>query len=219
MIKNRTPYLGKIRLALQKFPYYTGNDKLNKVHLNLGFIKLVSRITPVRDENGWVVNPNTVKLIEQNTGLKVRPYTVDDGGPRDKFTLYNSCIHPDGHYVGSIEDGLWYYDMKLRATKGSHPHTAWSKETKKWTGYSHRAYSSFGKGDKLFIANWVPTDSELDDYIQYYKKDLSKWNPNSDLTFNQWVAEYIPFNLRGSKTISSYEQAYEAAVNFAKYVS
>ena len=48
MIKNTTPYIGKIRLKFEKFPYYTGKSKLNTIHLDLGFTKLVSRITPIR---------------------------------------------------------------------------------------------------------------------------------------------------------------------------
>jgi len=34
MIKNTTPYIGKIRLKFEKYPEYTGKDKLNKIHLN-----------------------------------------------------------------------------------------------------------------------------------------------------------------------------------------
>jgi hypothetical protein len=57
MIKNTTPYIGKLRLKFEKFPEYTGKSKLNKIHLDLGFTKLVSRVTPVRTTAGWVINP------------------------------------------------------------------------------------------------------------------------------------------------------------------
>ena len=33
MIKNTTPYIGKIRLKFEKYPEYTGKSKLNKIHL------------------------------------------------------------------------------------------------------------------------------------------------------------------------------------------
>ena len=59
MIKNTTPYIGKLKLKFEKFPEYTGKSKLNKIHFNLGFTKLVSRITPVRTLSGWVVNPES----------------------------------------------------------------------------------------------------------------------------------------------------------------
>ncbi|CAB4219037.1 hypothetical protein UFOVP1604_120 [uncultured Caudovirales phage] len=229
MIKNRTPYLGKIRLKFEKFPHYSGKDKLNKVHLNLGFTKLVSRITPFRDFKGWIVNPECIKLIEENTGLKIKTHTIDHHGQEDEFVLYHSSIHPDGHYVGSIEEGWWYYTNKLRATKGSHPHTAWHKEKKQWVGYSHRASQSFGKGDKLFTEDWTIPVEDLLSYDSYYMKHIDKFyeeverwaktGATDDLTLAKWATEYIPFRRRGSKTIHSYEQAYEAAVNFAKYVS
>jgi hypothetical protein len=60
MIKNTTPYIGKIRLKFEKFPEYTGKSKLNKIHLDLGFTKLVSRITPLQNLDGWLINPELV---------------------------------------------------------------------------------------------------------------------------------------------------------------
>jgi hypothetical protein len=228
MIKNTTPYLGKIRLKFEKFPHYSGKDILNKIHLDLGFTKLVSRITPDRDANGPIVNPKCIDLIKKNTGLKVETHTF---GPNNEYTLHNSCINPDGKYVGSIEEGWWYYNSGLRATKGSHPHTAWSKEAKQWIGYSHRSACAFGKGDKLFDADWVPSDNDLHALEKYYvkhlgefQKDYSEWlqseseNKEEDFNLNKWAVDHIPFKLRGAKTIHSYEDAYKAAVNFAKYI-
>lgn len=232
MIKNQTPYVGKIKIRFEKDPFYrNGNSKLNRVHLNLGFIKLVSRIFPDRDEVGnWKVRPETIDTIEKSTGLKVFTHKF---GPNLEYELPNSVHTPDGKYVGSIEEGWWYYQNGLRSTRGSHPHTAWAKRTKQWIGYSHRASHAFGKGDKLFDATWVPTDDDLLKFEKYYVKHLDKFEqeinewrasnsehkaPAHEMTLNRWATQYIPFNLRGSKTIHSYEDAYKAAVNFAKYV-
>lgn len=45
MIKNNTVYNGKIKLMFDKYPEWSGcGSYLNKIHLNLGFTKLVSRI-------------------------------------------------------------------------------------------------------------------------------------------------------------------------------
>lgn len=231
LVKNQTPYLGKIRLKFERHPHYSGPTKLNKIHLDLGFTKLVSRIKPDRDNDSFVVNPECIKQIEGNTGLKVGVHTF---GPNNEYTLPNSCMNPDGVYVGSIEEGWWYFTNGLRATKGSHPHTAWSKKTKQWIGYSHRASCAFGKGDKLFDANWKPSDADLPKYHQFYLKHLGEyykeveeWSKSTsdhkaadeEMTLAGWAVNYIPFRLRGSKTIHSYEDAYKAAVNFAKYVS
>jgi hypothetical protein len=65
MIKNTTPYIGKIRLKFEKYPEYTGKSKLNKIHLDLGFTKLVSRITPLQNLEGWLINPESIYLINK----------------------------------------------------------------------------------------------------------------------------------------------------------
>ena len=54
LIKNRTPYLGKMILKFEKYPHYSSSQdgKLNKVHLNLGFTKLVSRFIPKQVMDG-----------------------------------------------------------------------------------------------------------------------------------------------------------------------
>lgn len=231
MIKNRTPYIGKIKVGFERNPYWSGSSKLNKVHLDLGFIKLVSRIWPESDLDGLKVHPEAIRKIEKETGLKVYTHKF---GPNLEYELPNSVHTPDGKYVGSIEEGWWYLNNGLRATKGSHPHTAWSKKTKQWIGYSHRGSCAFGKGDKLFDERWSPKDSDLLQYEKYFVRKLSefdKWYdewaqstsehkaPAEEMTMAKWATQYIPFKLRGSKTIHSYEDAYKAAVNFAKYIS
>lgn len=226
MIKNTTPYLGKVRLKFEKFPYYGGSSKLNKVHLNLGFTKLVSRIKPDMNDDGWVVNPECIDLIQKNTGLKVETYKF---GPDNEYTLPNSCIHPNGDYVGSIEEGWWYYTNGLTAVKGTHRHTAWCAKDKRWIGYSHRASQSFGKGDMLFDQTWKLTDDLLPDYKRFYEPYLSDYfetlaqdkldGVKEELSINEWAIGYIPFTLRGFKKIKTYEDAQVAAANFATYIS
>jgi hypothetical protein len=231
MIKNNTPYVGKIKLRFEKNPYWSGSSKLNKVHLNLGFTKLVSRIWPESDLEGFVVTPETIKRIELETGLKVYTHKF---GPNMEYELPNSVHTPDGKYVGSIEEGWWYLQNGLRSTKGSHPHTAWAKRSKQWVGYSHRGSCAFGKGDKLFDAKWSPKEDDLLQYERYFTKKLDQYEreyqeweqstsankaPIEEMTMTKWATQFIPFKLRGSKTIHSYEDAYKAAVNFANYIS
>lgn len=232
MIKNYTPYSGKIKLSIDKNPYWSdGISKLNKVHLDLGFVKIVSRIYPELDEAGsFLVLPETKKRIELETGLKIYTHKF---GPDNQYELPNSVHTPDGKYVGSIEEGWWYLQNGLRSTKGSHPHTAWAKQTKQWVGYSHRGSCAFGKGDKLFDASWSPKESDLLKYEKYfvkklgqYEKEYAEWEkstskhkaPAEEMTMAKWATQFIPFRLRGSKTIHSYEDAYKAAVNFANYI-
>ena len=108
MIVNRTPYYGRLRFKFEKNPHYTGGGSgvLNKVHLNLGFTKLVSRMIPYRNDNGWVVSTDCTKLISKFTGGKVGSHTFHDG----EYTLYNSFLTNDGKYIGDIERGWWYYE-------------------------------------------------------------------------------------------------------------
>lgn len=231
MIKNETPYIGKIKLKFEKDPYWRGSSKLNKIHLNLGFTKLVSRIYPESDVVGWKIHPEVIAKIEKETGLTIGTYKF---GPNEEFELPKSALTPTGEYVGGIEEAWWYLQEGLKAVKGCHPHTAWSNSAKQWIGYSHRASCAFGKGDKLFDPNWVPSDEDLRDYEKYFLRKISnydkryeEWEKSTsphkatkeDMTLAKWAVEYIPFRLRGSKAIRSYEDAYQAAVNFAKYVS
>src|SRR6478736_5894634 len=114
-IKNRTPYRGKMSLHFEAYPWWTGKTKLNNIHLDLGFTKLVSRITPERDADGhWVVNSDIVRLIEQHTGGVIDTHTFEFG------TLENSFMSPGGKYIGNIERGLWYYEQGFKVCD-SHP--------------------------------------------------------------------------------------------------
>ncbi len=72
----------------------------------------------------------------------------------------------------------------------------YSPKNKKWYGWSHRAVHGFGIGDKLFDANWKPSEGATEEEI-----------------------DKISFIKRGEKTIKNIEQAKQAATNFAEYVS
>ncbi len=65
MIKNETPYIGKIKLKFEKFPHYRGSQSgmLNKVHLNLGFTKLVSRMYPNQTLEGGALAPGEIEKM------------------------------------------------------------------------------------------------------------------------------------------------------------
>jgi len=68
------------------------------------------------------------------------------------------------------------------------------KSTKdgKWYGWSHRAITGFGIGDKLFDERYTKKGADM---------------------------EKMHFQDRGSKTIKTDEEAKQAARNFSKYVS
>jgi hypothetical protein len=73
IIKNQTPYKGKLYLKFEKMPYYVSGGEsgmLNKVHVNLGFTKLVSRIVPKRNLDGYIMDPKKIKSINRWTYIK-----------------------------------------------------------------------------------------------------------------------------------------------------
>jgi hypothetical protein len=244
LIKNQTPYLGKIKLKFEKSPWYSsGNNKLNKIHLNLGFTKLVSRIYIRRDLNGFISDPEKVKLINLYTGGIIGEHKFNN----DEYILENSFLAPDGTYLGDLSDGWRYYKNLMIVTLKKPNGVALLLEknffhipsgrkgvvedyflsfVKGYYGYSHRGGNTFRLGDRLFDENYVPVES---DYIKKewdkYKKLANKaeirnrkdgWLKDGD-EFE--IASIIPFNRRGKITISTWGEAEQAAINMSNYLS
>ena len=245
MIVNRTPYYGRLRFKFEKNPHYTGGGSgvLNKIHFNLGFTKLVSRMIPYRNDNGWVVSTDCTKLISKFTGGKVGSHTFHDG----EHTLYNSFLTNDVNYIGDIERGWWYYENNFVVCE-DYPHGVAIKlkennyfkkndrtyhssdlnldeEVVGYYGYSHRGGALFQIGDRVFDNYYLPTRSdytqeEWDGYYKKYQDSLSK----ADEFDKKWIvsdgiASVIPFNKRGKKVIKTWEDAKEAAISLSKYLS
>lgn len=243
-IKNQTPYLGKIKLKFEKSPWYTsGNNKLNNVHLNLGFTKLVSRIYVRRDVNGFIADPEKVKLINMYTGGTIGEHKFNN----DEYILENSFLAPDGTYLGNLSDGWRYYKNMMTVTQKKPNGVAllleknffhipserkgvvedyFSSFVKGYYGYSHRGGNTFRLGDRLFDENYVPVESDyLKEEWDKYKKLANKAEIRNRK--DGWleegkefeIASIIPFNRRGKVTIRTWEQAEQAAINMSNYLS
>ena len=76
---------------------------------------------------------------------------------------------------------------------------------KKWYGWSHRAIQGFTYNDMLFDENWYP-------------ENVSNGDKRDECGFLT-ACENIPFRLRGSIKITNLDQAKQAAINFAEYIS
>ena len=234
MLENNTPYLGKVILSFEKNPQPSETLPFNGVVLNLGFTKLVSRIKPDLVYGEVQVHPETIMKIEKETGLKVHSISAKDS-QTGKLVRYQT-FHPDGDHLGSIEIGWLYVKMRLKAIKGKSPLTAWSAETKQWIGFNNfnrtNKVCAFGKGDKLFDPTWIPTDEDLYQLESYWVKQHHKyvteyenWQASTspkkateeEMSLNYWALQLIPYQLRGSKVIKSYEEAYDAAIAFSNY--
>jgi len=204
MIKNHTPYVGNIKLKFEKYPNYTGGGKgvLNKVHLNLGFTKLVSRMIPYTNNGGWVINSQVTKLITNYTGGKIGTHIFGRDG---EHVLENSFLSNNGTYIGDIERGWWYYNNKFYVCQ-EYPHGVAIKlktyspvirlrnyiaddyenfiteqiendNVEGFYGYTHRGGALFKIGDRMFDNYYLPvrsdyTQKEWDEYYEKFQKSI-----------------------------------------------
>lgn len=136
-IENTTPYIGKTRFRFEKHPNWSGGrSKLNKVHLDLGFTKLVSRMYPNQTMDGLELNKAKIRDIQAYTNGKIDTYNWWDckskkTGKYRKLTklpnpdiyeilyhgeLRNSFLSNDGEYIGDVEQGWWYIRNQFRVS-------------------------------------------------------------------------------------------------------
>jgi hypothetical protein len=226
MIKNTTPYIGKIRLKFEKYPEYTGKSKLNKIHLDLGFTKLVSRMTPLQNLEGWLINPESIYLINKHTGGKIGGHTFGDN---NEHSLPNSFLSKDGTYIGDIDRGWWYYKNNMKVCD-QYPHGVSERYDDEgnligYHGYSHRGGQTFKIGDRFFDASYKPKE---DDYEEWewagWQLKFEESHSKGDDLDKKWmdkegISYVIPFNKRGSKVIDNFEECLQSAINMSKDLS
>ena len=208
MITNNTPYIGRLRIKFEKYPEYTSSRcLLNKVHFNLGFTKLVSRMYPYKTIDGWAVNSECTRLITKYTGGKVGTHKF---GKNDEHTLNNSFITNDGTYIGDIERGWWYYKNKLYVCK-EYPHGVAIKlktyspviklrnyiqdnyenfiteqiendNVEGYYGYTHRGGVLFKIGDRIFNYYYSPNSNDYsEEEWKGYEKKFKNSLKNADV--------------------------------------
>jgi hypothetical protein len=127
MIKNNTVYNGKIKLMFDKYPEWSGcGSYLNKIHLNLGFTKLVSRIYVNQYLSDKSLELDTreyrqecIEKINKFTGGKIGNHYFDNGQGGNHCLV--GFLAPDGTYVGDVSKGWWYYKNKMIVNK-YYPH-------------------------------------------------------------------------------------------------
>jgi|694.fasta_scaffold04184_23 hypothetical protein len=238
LVKNRTPYLGKMVLKFERHPYYTsGKDgKLNKVHLNLWFTKLVTRFKPKQVMEGYSnIDPKKVELIEKYTGGVIGTHKWDN----DEFVLEDSFLTKDGKYIGNIETAWWYFQNGMTVCE-EYPNgvaivwnTVNSDKTlmsgwggiKGYYGYTHRGGGLFKIGDRLFDEKYNPVVEDYDEkeFTKWWKTYIKSYKKGDDFDkkhiYNDGIKSVIPFNKRGKHTIKNWEDARTAAINMSKYLS
>lgn len=247
MVKNLTPYKGKLKIKFEKEPNYTGNNSgiLNKVYLDFGFTKLVSRIIPNNTLDGWEIDLDKVKLIEEFTEGKIGFYewwTIKENGETKTVTskpensvdiiyygnLPNSFLTKSGRYIGDIQRAWWYYTNNLKVCE-EYPHGV-AKQYENgsligYYGYTHRGGNSFKIGDRLFESNYIPKEEDYeiwewsgweDDFNRLYEEEYELGKKWMD---ESGISYVIPYNKRGSKVIETFNDALKAAINLSKELS
>jgi hypothetical protein len=239
LVKNRTPYLGKMILKFEKHPHYSSSmdGRLNKVHLNLGFTKLVTRLIPNQVMEGYSnIDPKKIELINKYTGGIIGTYKWGDND-NDEFVLEDSFLTKDGKYIGNIDTAWWYFQNAMTVCE-EYPQgvaivwnttkcntLACAQTIKGYRGYSHRGGATFKIGDRLFDEEYNPVVEDYDENeFKKWWKEYTKSYKNGDDFDKKWIygdgiKSVIPFNKRGKNIIENLEDARTAAINMSKYLS
>ena len=235
MIKNNTPYIGKIKLVFEKDPHYTGGSSVfNKIHLDLRFTKLVSRVLWERDEHGDpLLDPEKVRIINEKSGGMIGDYQVD-GNPKDEFLLRNHFLTKDGKIlIGNARDAWWYIKNNLVVCE-DYPYgvAEMYQDTNDgnvivgYYGYTHRGGQTFKIGDRIFDAEYEPKQSdypfeEWDYYLRNKEEGTALEVQKGWIKRGEVIPlkNFIPFTKRGKIVIENLDQAKQAAINISKYLS
>lgn len=122
------------------------------------------------------------------------PYHGKEGLPKEKALDMTVAYNHDGYYIGDSKSAHFYCNkLGIKPEPPSKDayvcNNGYCEKDEKWYGWSHRAIVGFKIGDKLF-------DSKF-----------------------KGATERTKFTEYGSKTITTKEEARQAAINFAAYVS
>ena len=241
MIENQTPYLGKVKFRFQKSPNYIGKSILNQVHLDLGFVKLVSRVFPEKDKNGWIPDINKIYKINRFTGGYIRKYSWSHSG--ETFNIPNSFVSKDGTLIGDLRTGWSYYQNNLKVCddfpkgvavkyddveKTTH-HASLKYGTPKIVGYvtsTHRGESLFKIGDRYFESDYIPNIQDYDEHEwnKYNSEFIQSIKNTKDSNERKKIEEggiknFIPYSRLGKEKIKTLSEAKQSAINLYTYLS
>lgn len=174
----------------------------------------------------WVV-----KGVDGNFDSKIKPSNEED--ILYHGVLDNSFISQNGEYIGNFGKAKWYYETRLKVYE-PYPHGVAvaldeNGEVEGYVGYTHRGANIFKIGDRLFDARYEPkeedyTQEQWQSYVCRYNEALDKAEKDNDEWWandikSDGVERFIPFKMRGNKTIENFEEAIQAAINLSKHLS
>lgn len=220
IIKNQTPYVGKIFFKFEKHPHYSSGEDgiLNKIHMNLGFTKFVSRLIPKRNLDGQMVDPEKMAFINKYTWGKIGTHHVGNN-KSDEFTLKDCFITQDGEFIGDVKDAWRYYKNNMIVCR-EYPHgvaivlKTYSPDNKLknsikdpyenyvteqmendnivgYYGYTHRGGQTFKIGDRLFQENYKPQKEDYTEkeWTEFEKKFQKSLDDAEDDSHRDWMEE------------------------------
>lgn len=249
LIKNDTPYVGRIDLRFVKKPNNTDPySVMNKIHFDLGFTKLISRVVPNRDEdNNFVVDLNKIRLIERYTMGFIKTYRFKNTSEYIK----NSFVSLNNQYIGNLMTGWKFYKERLIVTnecptgvavklkKSTRTNLTLSVNSKKYEMFLDEQIEKnnvegvvafnrtcWGNPNDKCVYILKIGDRIFDmDYVPI-ETDYEEWEwagyvlkcNEMGLDVNQ-IADVIPYTQFGSKVIENWTGALVSAINLSKYIN
>lgn len=211
-------------------PWYTtkgGRDRCLKHYFTIAGWSLALRIVKTGYKVSIIdqaelmfahVSPILTKLYDRVDKFED---TINKAYHDSPQTLY--CYNTKGELLGSIDDLHWMFKHNC-VSDPIYRGVAFSKKEQSYIGYSHRAIQTFKIGDRLFDQKYTPKESDYEEWqwagFVEAKKKVDERNIKERISNVEVDIEYVvPYTLRGSKTITTLEEARQAAYNFHKEVS
>ena len=212
-------YKGKLKLRIaRECPYYSTAGRTRHKVLFYRFGISISL---------WIYYEGTFPEYSEWALEKINE--IFPGAEIDKY----ANIHWDGktYFRDSVK---WILSNKLDLKPTEHPQVMFDVKSQKYIGYSHRGRASFGIGDMLFSSTELTKKEKIEYYKnrKYRRKYLltllkyhitNNWSMFEDLCEDEIIGHgimfIVPYGEKGRKRIETKEEAFEAAKNFAEYIS
>lgn len=171
-----------------------------------------------------ILSKQAIKFLKKNFdryGMYAEDCGFEDLSKEENKIFLFYAIKGDVRYSEDNVERMFYNNLMPT----SQPNIGYNRKTTEYCGWTHRGGCSFGIGDKLFDEDAKLKHIDSTDILKAYKKfakSIIKRVNENDTNFNWYPEtpmEYIPFKRRGSKTIETMEEAFQAAKNIAEYLS
>jgi hypothetical protein len=224
-------YNGRIFFKIERCPFY-GSGVSKRLQEKGYYCNICLRSWKIPFCKLYIAKRQYVKEISDLMKEKIFNGAVLYFGTSDVTVTHDRYSHTiinnsTGESMSFSDEILKFFAHLKMVSFTKNPQVLYDYDTEKYYGYSHRGSAGFGIGDMLF-----DLDNESEQYLYCEQKDLRKryikrlkhYDRNNDADgFNYLVEEgikaVIPFRRRGRKIIETSEEAFEAASNFARYVS